>query len=118
MQLCSEIKQISTKLWESKEAGDNNWTLNPVIRRHLDLKFIKLRRLNQKMCQDKHQVKSETHCAKVKMDRAHMKLQDVLFQKCLLKNMLSRVPRRFKFENISLIPVDEFKQIAPEQYLP
>ncbi|CAG8528534.1 22660_t:CDS:2 [Cetraspora pellucida] len=116
--LCSEIKQISTKLWESSEAGDKHWTLDPAIRRQLDLKFIKLRQLNRKLYLDKQYIKNETHCAKVQMDRAHMKLQDVMFQKRLLKNMLSRVPRRFKFEDISLIPVDEFIKTAPEQYLP
>ncbi|CAG8518023.1 25061_t:CDS:2 [Gigaspora margarita] len=112
-QLCSEIKQISTKLWESKE-----WTFDTAIRRHLDLKFIKLRQLNRKMYQDKQCIKNKTHCAKVQMDLAHMKLQDVMFRKCLLKNMLSKLPRRFKFEDISLISLDEFMKTAPEQYLP
>ncbi|RIB10481.1 hypothetical protein C2G38_2146043 [Gigaspora rosea] len=101
-QLCSEIKQISTKLWESKETGDEHWTFDTAIRRHLDLKFIKLRQLNRKMYQDKQCIKNKTHCAKVKMDLAHMKLQDVIF----------------KFEDISLISLDEFMKTAPEQYLP
>lgn len=117
-QLCSEIKQISTKLWESKEVGDEHWTFDTAIRRHLDLKFIKLRQLNRKMYQDKQCIKNKTHCAKVQMDLAHMKLQDVMFRKCLLKNMLSKLPRRFRFEDISLISLDEFMKTAPEQYLP
>ncbi|CAG8805264.1 28625_t:CDS:2, partial [Racocetra persica] len=117
LRLCSEIKQISTKLCESSEAGDEHGTFDPAIKRQLDLKFIKLRQLNRKFYLDKQYIKNKTQSAKVQMDHAHMKLQEVMFQKCLLKNMLSKVPRRFKFEDISLMPVDEFIKTAPEQYL-
>ncbi|CAG8470739.1 2951_t:CDS:2 [Dentiscutata heterogama] len=117
-QLCSEIREISNKLWESRKAGDEHWVLDLATRRQLDLKFIKLRQLNRKMCQDKQNIKNKTHYAKGQMDLAHMKLQDVMFQKCLLKSTLSKFPRRFKFEDISLITLDEFMKTAPERYLP
>ncbi|CAG8541847.1 7533_t:CDS:2 [Racocetra fulgida] len=110
--LCSEIKQISTKLCENSEAGDEHGTPDPAIKRQLDLNFIKLRQLNRKIYLDKQYIKNKTQSAKVQMDCAHMKLQEVMFQKCLLKNMLSKVP------HISLMPIDEFIKTAPEQYLP
>ncbi|CAG8468781.1 28300_t:CDS:2 [Dentiscutata erythropus] len=109
-QLCSEIRQSSTKLWES--SGDEHWVLDLATRRQLDLKFIKLRQLNRKMCQNKQNIKNKTHYAKGQMDLAHMKLQDFMFQKCLLKSTLS------KFPHILLITLDEFMKTAPEQYLP